>query len=183
MTSTPSPSSERIRLTITVTPEVHAAFTKLADASGMSLGRAMGEWLQDTLEAVEFTAQKVQQARGAPKLVMREMHAYALGLADEMGSLLESVRQKGPAAGVSSAPAKRAPGIHQAVLGKLEALPGGVGSPRPVIRGGKSPSKGGSTGRPVKHYSALNPITGKRVLLQEGQFFDKAGVVKSKGRS
>lgn len=96
MTSTTTPSTEQpVRLSITVTPEVHAAFRRLADASGMSMGKAMGDWLGDTLEAVEFMADKIEQARAAPKLVMREMHAYALGLADETGALLERVRQEG----------------------------------------------------------------------------------------
>lgn len=121
MTSTPSPTTEPVRLTITVTPEVHAAFRRLADASGMSMGKAMGEWLGDTLEAVEFMAEKMEQARAAPRLVMQEMHAYALGLADETKQVLEQVRKRGqraePARGV--APASPMP-------------------PRPVIRGGKS---------------------------------------------
>ena len=51
MTKPPSPN---IRLTITVTPEVHAAFSRMAEASSMSLGRCMGEWLADTVEGVEF---------------------------------------------------------------------------------------------------------------------------------
>lgn len=97
MTSTPSP--ERVRLTISVTPEVHATFQRLASASSMSIGRAMGEWLGDTLEAVEFTASKVEQARAAPKIVMREMHAYALGLADETGAILGKLRAGKGAAG------------------------------------------------------------------------------------
>lgn len=97
-------AAKNVRLTITVTPEVHEAFQKLAEASGMSLSRAMGEWLGDTLDAVKFTAEKVQQARAAPKIVMREMHAYALGLADETGQLLERVRAQG-AAGKRSAAA------------------------------------------------------------------------------
>lgn len=92
MTSTPSPN---IRLTITVSPEVHATFQRLAKASGMSISKAMGEWLGDTLEAVEFTAVKVEQARSAPKVVMREMHAYALGLADETSALMDQVRMVG----------------------------------------------------------------------------------------
>jgi hypothetical protein len=91
--TTPPPKS--VRLTITVTPEVHAGFQRLAEASGMSLGRAMGEWLGDTLEAVEYTATMVEKARAAPKMVMREVHAYALGLADETGSLLSSLSAKG----------------------------------------------------------------------------------------
>lgn len=120
--NTPPPN---IRLTITVTPEVHAAFSRLSSASGMSLGRSMGEWLGDTLEAVEFTASKVEEARSAPKKVVREMHAYALGLADETGVLMEQLRQ-GSAGGA----------------GKRSAAPPAPLPPRPVIRGGKSPEKG-----------------------------------------
>jgi hypothetical protein len=90
-----SPPSKPIRLTITVTPEVHAGFQRLADASGMSLGRCMGEWLGDTLEAVEYTATMVEKARAAPKMVMREVHAYALGLADETGQLMDSLAGRG----------------------------------------------------------------------------------------
>ena len=115
MTSTPSPTTEPVRLTITVTPEVHAAFRRLADASGMSMGKAMGEWLGDTLEAVEFMAEKMEQARAAPRLVMQEMHAYALGLADETGDMLRQIAKKGEAdraggrAGVSDAGADGIP--------------------------------------------------------------------------
>lgn len=71
-----------VRLTISVTPQVHSAFERLAAASGVSLSRCMGEWLGDTLDAVEHTAAMVERARAAPKLAMREMHAYAMGLAD-----------------------------------------------------------------------------------------------------
>lgn len=107
MTSPPSPTS--VRVSVPITPEVHEAFKKLAGASGMSVGKAMGEWLGDTLEAVEFMAEKVQQARSAPKIVMREMHAYALGLADETGALLERVKEEGRK-GRATASASAAPG-------------------------------------------------------------------------
>jgi len=81
-----------VRLTISVTPEVHAAFERLSAASGLSMSRCMGDWLGDTLDAVEYTATMVEKARAAPKQVMREVHAYALGLADETGSILQSMR-------------------------------------------------------------------------------------------
>ena len=93
MTSPPSPTS--VRVTITVTPEVHETYKRLAKVSSMSLSRTMGEWLGDTMEAAEFMATKMEQARAAPGIVMREMHAYAMGLADETGSLVERMRQKG----------------------------------------------------------------------------------------
>jgi hypothetical protein len=95
----PSPRTEakNVRLTITVTPEVHAAFKRLSAASSMSIGRSMGEWLADTLDAVQYTASMMEKARAAPKMVMQELHAYSLGLADETGALLSKVRQKGKA--------------------------------------------------------------------------------------
>lgn len=92
MSSTPA---QNIRLTITVTPEVHATFQRLSKAGSMSISRAMGEWLGDTVEAAEFMAEKMEQARAAPKVVMAEMHAYALGLADETGAMLQRVKDKG----------------------------------------------------------------------------------------
>lgn len=95
----------------------------------MSIGRAMGDWLADTVEAVEFTALKVEQARAAPKLVMRELHAYSMGLVDETGSLMASVREKGDADRASS---------MRSVPTTGQKRP----APRPVIRGGKSPTQG-----------------------------------------
>lgn len=129
MTSTPSTASEPVRLSITVTPEVHAAFRRLADASGMSMGRAMGEWLGDTLEAVEFMAEKMEQARAAPRIVMQEMHAYALGLADETKQVLEKVKKR-EREGRGSAGVART---------RAHSATADAPSPRPVIRGVKSP--------------------------------------------
>lgn len=102
MKTPPPPTSERIRLTISVTPEVHAAFERLAKAGNFSIGRAMGDWLHDTLSTVEWTANKMEEARTAPRLVMREMHAYALGLADQTGAVLTHAGRKGPGLGATA---------------------------------------------------------------------------------
>ena len=69
----------------------------------MPVGRAMGEWLGDTIEAAQLMAEKLEQARAAPRLVMQEMHAYALGLADETGALLDKVRKGAEGAGGAGA--------------------------------------------------------------------------------
>lgn len=121
--NTPPP---KIRLTITVTPEVHEAFSRLAKASGMSLGRAMGEWLADTLDVVQYTAGKVEEARIAPRLVAQEMHAYALGMVDETSAVLQAVREKASAVAAGK---------------RSAAATADASSPRPVIRGVKSPKK------------------------------------------
>lgn len=60
----------------------------------MSTGRAMGDWLGDTLDAAEFMAVNMERARSAPRLVAQELHAYALGMSDEMGQVLKNIRGK-----------------------------------------------------------------------------------------
>lgn len=102
MTSTPTPN---VRLTISITPEVHEVFKRFAAAAGMSISRAMGEWLGDTIEAAQFTASKMEQARAAPALAMREMHSYALGLVDETTDLMEKIKAEGAKRRAGVAPA------------------------------------------------------------------------------
>jgi hypothetical protein len=121
-------AADRIRLTIAVTPEVHAVFSRMAETAGISLGKCMGEWLGDTLEGAEFVARKMEDARKAPRLVMREMQALSRGLVDEVDATAELLRAAGPASG-----ARR-------------QQPAGV-SPPSSNTGGKGPGKG-KGGRP-----------------------------------
>ena len=107
MQSPPTLETKEVRLTIPVSAEVHEAFTRIAQATKMPVGRAMGEWLGDTIEAAQLMAEKLEQARAAPRLVMQEMHAYALGLADETGALLDKVRKEGQKAREGRARADR----------------------------------------------------------------------------
>jgi hypothetical protein len=91
-----TPSTE-VRLTIPVTAEVHDTFTRIAKAGNMPVGRAMGEWLADTIDAAMFMAQTMEKARSAPRLVAQELHSYALGLGDQTTELLNALRAKGAA--------------------------------------------------------------------------------------
>lgn len=95
MTKTLSPPSKPSRVSVPVSADVLETFQKLAKAGNMSTGRAMAEWLQDTMDAAKYTAMKMEEARQAPRLVARELHSYALGLADETGSLIASIQNKG----------------------------------------------------------------------------------------
>ena len=109
MKSTPPSQPERIRLTITVSQEVHETFKRLSAASGMSIGRSMGEWLSDTLDAATFMAHKMEEARAAPRKVAQELHQYALGLTDMTADMLTAVRRKAAMPGRGRAAS--APGV------------------------------------------------------------------------
>lgn len=130
-----------IRLTISVTPEVHAAFTRLSAASGQSMSSCMGEWLGDTLDAVEYTATLMEKARMAPKMVMREVHAYALGLVDETGAVLNAMRSGQPITDIPST-AEKVRAARAAAASDKPQDGGGrrrAGSPPPCNTGGKVP--------------------------------------------
>lgn len=129
MSKTLSPPPSPSRVSVPVSPEVHAAFQRLAKASNMSTGRAIAEWLSDTVEAAEFMASKVEQARAAPRVVMQEMHAYALGMVDETQSLLRTMREKG-------ARDRGVGGVSARATGPSAA------SPPPCNTGGKVPRAG-----------------------------------------
>ena len=135
-----SPTSENIRLTISITPEVHSTFQRLSKVSGKSISRSMGEWLGDTLDAAEFMASTLERARQAPKMVVQELQAYTLGLSDELSDVMQIIRKKGQedrAAAGGEGPRLRGEGPAVAV----EAP-----TPRPVIRGGKSKVKNHARG-------------------------------------
>ena len=63
--------SERIRFTIAVESEVYDAFADLAESSGQSLSRCIGDWLRDTAEAAQITTIKVNEVRAAPQAITR----------------------------------------------------------------------------------------------------------------
>lgn len=126
--------TDRIRLTITVTPEVHETFSRMADAAGISLGRCMGDWLADTLDGAQFVAQKMEEAKRMPKTVMREMQAMAAGLHE---AISEEVGRGGGRAGGLAA---RAPGKTADIAAELIERSRGKAPPSSNT-GGKSPGK------------------------------------------
>lgn len=131
-----TPTSKPPRVSVPVSAEVLEVFQRLAKAGNMSTGKAMAEWLGDTVEAAEFMAATMEKARAAPKVVMREMHAYALGLADETGEMIRQISRKGEL--------ERA---QASVVARKRSAGGGDGLSDPLTpplsnTGGKVPEKG-----------------------------------------
>lgn len=135
------PPTKPPRVSVPVTAEVLTVFERLAKAGNMSTGRAIAEWLGDTVEAAEYLASTMERARAAPKVVMREMHAYALGLADETGAMMEKIKAQGVADRASVA----------AKAGARDR----AATPAPLIppscnTGGKVPQKGKKPTKAIK---------------------------------
>lgn len=117
------------RVSVPISAQTLAVFERLAKSSNLSTGRAIAEWLDDTVEAAEVMASTMERARAAPKVVTAELHAMMLGMADQTKELQDKYSKfKGPLAGGPAAA-----GVAPRPVGN---------SPRPVIRGGKSPENG-----------------------------------------
>ena len=82
-------NTEKTRVMVPITPEVKAVFDRLAAAQGCTTGRAISEWLTDTLEGAAAIADLVEKARKEPIAAMRQMHSYALGLGDMTTEILK----------------------------------------------------------------------------------------------
>lgn len=138
-----------VRVTVPVTPEVQEAFQRLAAASGISTGKAMGDWLKDTLEGALAMAEMLEKARSAPKQAVRQMHSYVLGLTDVTSELLADLSKRSRKGATSagrhtptsagSAGEGAPPRGEGATARKAAAAPKAPLPPRTVIRGGKSP--------------------------------------------
>ena len=133
MTKTLSPPSKPPRVSVPVSADVLVIFERLAKAGNMSTGRAMAEWLEDTVEAAELMASTMERARAAPKIVVAELHAMALGMADLTKELQDKFRKlKGPIGGAESGRASKRelPPTAEAPI------------PPPCNTGGKVPQQG-----------------------------------------
>lgn len=148
-----------VRVTVPVPPDVLEAFRRLADVQGVSVGRAMGEWLTDTLDGVNALTDIVAKAKKTPHLAARQLHAYAVGMVDHTADLLEHIRagsasgsvaqtktagERGPRPrGVARQPSKVEPPPQERISGFLADL--SAGSPKVAPpwgnTGGKVPKK------------------------------------------
>jgi len=85
--------TERIRTTISLTPEALEIFKRMAEAGNMSVSRCMGDWLEDTSDAAQMVMLKMEEAKREPLRVMKEMRALVAGLGDSLNEADEDVRK------------------------------------------------------------------------------------------
>jgi hypothetical protein len=113
-------TTERIRTTISLTPEALAVFKRMADAANLSVSRCMGDWLVDTCEAAEMLTTKMEEAKRAPLRVMREMRAMVAGMdsmVDEIEDEVRGHRSERRASGArAGGPAPKPPSSNTGVL-------------------------------------------------------------------
>jgi hypothetical protein len=76
------PTSKSVRVTVPVTPEVLALFQRLSLAAGKSVGRLMGEWLDETREGLEPMIEIMLNFKKAPKEAVKALQLHAISIND-----------------------------------------------------------------------------------------------------
>jgi hypothetical protein len=137
MDKTVPPPQKPPRVSVPLSAETLQVFQRLAKAGNMSTGRAIAEWLDDTIEAADLMASTMERARAAPKIVTAELHAMMLGMADQTKELADKYsRFKGS---LNATPSAEAQGMQAKRRHSDAAEGGGESIPPSCNTGGKVP--------------------------------------------
>lgn len=127
------PMNDRVRFTIAVDADVHEAFADLAQSSGVSLSRCVGDWLRDTAEAAQITTVRVNAVRKSPQ------DALQVFLRDCIVPGMEEYRLSAKRWGVGEADGRRGAGSQEPATPALPACAPAQPVPPSSNTGGKSP--------------------------------------------
>lgn len=97
-----SDKKKPIRTTVPIDPETYEAFKRMSEVSGVSMGRAIGSWLEETKDAALMIALKMEQAKREPARVLRELELMtegAITIADEALTSYRKARDAAEKAG------------------------------------------------------------------------------------
>ena len=93
-----SDKKKPIRTTVPIEPETYEAFKRMSEVSGVSMGRAIGSWLEETKDAALMIALKMEQAKREPARVLRELELMTEGAITIAHEALTSYRKARDAA-------------------------------------------------------------------------------------
>jgi hypothetical protein len=126
-----TPPTPKIRVTVPVSPEVLSRFQRLSKVAGQSVGKAMGEWLEETQEGLDPMIEILEKHKKAPLEAIRTLQNYAQTLDTVTGDLFQKVRQidgGGPQLAAAAAAADDAVGALKRGLTPPSSNTGGKGS-------------------------------------------------------
>ena len=146
MTSTPTPKTTRV--SVPVTPEVLAKFQRFSEASGLSLGKSMGDWLRDTAAGLDAMTEILEMHKRAPAEAIAKFQGLATSLQAVTSEALENMKRPSPRA--EGGPARGGERAAETFRKAAQALPSLI--PPSGNTGGKGTKAG--TGKAGGHASA-----------------------------
>jgi len=103
-----TPPIKPIRVTVPVTPEVLELFQRLSVVTGKSVGRLMGEWLDETRGGLEPVIEIMRNFKSAPKAAVEALQLHANALNEMTAEVVRDAMRLDPeAAAVAGRQAER----------------------------------------------------------------------------
>ena len=120
-----TPHIKPIRVTVPVTPEVLEMFQRLSTASGKSVGRLMGEWLDETREGLEPMIEIMINFKKAPKAAVQALQLHANALNEMTADVVKQAMRLKPDGSMDAESQAERDGIHEpsVSLGKRGLTP------------------------------------------------------------
>ena len=129
--TTPS-TSKAFRVSVPISSQALARFQRYSDVTGVSIGKAISEWLDDTSEGLEPMTQVIKDMKSIPGQTTRGLNALATSLQISSEAVIQAAKA-GPLHRVPS------PGDVAAVRpSPPSSNTGGKVSKKVLQRGGKS---------------------------------------------
>lgn len=84
----------RVRTTISVDPEIHEIFKRMAEVSGSSVSRCMGDWLASTSEGAELVTHRMEGIKRSPLDALIELRKDFSSIVDKADVALAEIKKK-----------------------------------------------------------------------------------------
>jgi len=107
--------AERVRLTVSVPANALAVYRRMADVSGVSVGRSIGDWLSDTVQGAEAMVELIEMAKAQPLKAAAQVHAAAVKANSLTTELMRKLSTEGEAG-----PAQRGPACGDTASGNAD---------------------------------------------------------------
>ena len=92
-----TPTSKTYRISVPLTPEVLAKFQRFSDASGLSLGKSIGDWLRDTVAGLDAMTEILEAHKRAPAEAISKLQGLATSLQAVSEEAMANMRKTAPA--------------------------------------------------------------------------------------
>lgn len=112
-----------IRVSVPVSPEVLEKFKRFSEASGLSLGKSIGDWLKDTASGLDAMTDILEAHKRSPSQAMEKLSLLASAMQDMTGQALKSMKNGPSPLGEGVPLAGKSLSVAKAAMVKAAAFP------------------------------------------------------------
>ena len=111
------------RISVPLSPEVLEKFKRFSQASGLSLGKSIGDWLKDTASGLDAMTDILEAHKRSPAQAMEKLALLASAMQDMTGQAIQGMKSGPSPLGEGVPPAGKSLAVAKAAMVKAAAFP------------------------------------------------------------